>query len=198
MKVGMKAHNSGVGTAAQAAPGEDPQEGRNQPRFPRQRHEFHTAQGPGRVHSERAGRPHRDARLRDSPQDLGTAADNPDAGGPRRAGIPTFAPSSVAQVIIISESSAQPVRPVRTGRSTPAHSYSSAVHNDTLRLADARPISVHTEVVAGILSPQTSPFVLRRMFLFTGPTSVLAYLPGIRSGASSGQLCSRTSVPPSA
>jgi hypothetical protein len=51
-------------------------------------------------------------------------------------------------VIIVSEPSAKVARRVRTGRSTPARSRSSAAHNDIPRYADAQRISVHTEVLA--------------------------------------------------
>lgn len=50
-------------------------------------------------------------------------------------------------MIVVSEPSAETTRRVRTRRSTPAHSRSSAAHNDTPRHADARPISVHTEEI---------------------------------------------------
>jgi hypothetical protein len=53
-------------------------------------------------------------------------------------------------VIIVSESSAEATRRVRAGRSTPVHSRSSAAHNDTSSHSDARRISVHTEVLAGL------------------------------------------------
>ncbi len=41
----------------------------------------------------------------------------------------------------------------RTGRYTPAHRRSSAARNDAHRHADARTISVHTRVLAGISVP---------------------------------------------
>jgi hypothetical protein len=53
-------------------------------------------------------------------------------------------------VIIVSESSAEATRRVRTGRYTPADSRSSAARNETPWYAEARPISVHTEVLAGV------------------------------------------------
>jgi hypothetical protein len=48
-------------------------------------------------------------------------------------------------VIIVSESPAEVTLRVRTERCAPMRSCSSAAPNDTLRSADARPISVHTE-----------------------------------------------------
>jgi hypothetical protein len=48
-------------------------------------------------------------------------------------------------VIIVSESSAEAVRRVRTGRYPPARNHSSAAHNDTPKQANAQQISVHTE-----------------------------------------------------
>lgn len=53
-------------------------------------------------------------------------------------------------VIIVSELSAKVARQARTWQSTPVRSRSSAAHNDILRYADARPISVHAEVLAWI------------------------------------------------
>jgi hypothetical protein len=50
-------------------------------------------------------------------------------------------------MIIISESSAKAAQPVRTGRSAPVCSCSSAAHHDTHQQADAQRISVHTEVI---------------------------------------------------
>jgi hypothetical protein len=52
-------------------------------------------------------------------------------------------------MIIVSEPSAEATQPVRTERSIPACSRSSAAHNDTPKHADARPIRVHTEEVTG-------------------------------------------------
>jgi hypothetical protein len=60
-------------------------------------------------------------------------------------------------VIIVSEPSAQVARRVRTERSAPVRSRSSAAHNDTPRYADARPISVHPEVLAGVSVPSGVP-----------------------------------------
>ena len=60
-------------------------------------------------------------------------------------------------VIIVSEPSAEAARRVRTDRSTPARSCSSAAHNDTPRHADARPISVHTRSAREDLRPLRSP-----------------------------------------
>jgi hypothetical protein len=65
-------------------------------------------------------------------------------------------PSQGVAVIIVSEPSAGVTRRVLTERSVPVRSRSSAAHNDTLRYSDARPISVHTKVLAAALSPQTS------------------------------------------
>jgi hypothetical protein len=53
-------------------------------------------------------------------------------------------------VITVSEPSAKVTRPVRTGRFTLACSRSSAAYDAAPRHADARPISVHTEVREGI------------------------------------------------
>jgi hypothetical protein len=53
-------------------------------------------------------------------------------------------------MIIVSEPSAKATRPVRTGRYTPARSRSSAAHNGTPRYADARPISVHTNLLDAV------------------------------------------------
>jgi hypothetical protein len=60
-------------------------------------------------------------------------------------------------MIIVSEPSAEATQPVRMGRYAPARRRSSAACNDTLRYAVARPISVHTEEVAGSIpvSPTT-------------------------------------------
>jgi hypothetical protein len=66
-------------------------------------------------------------------------------------------------MIIVSESSTEATRPVRTGRSIPARSRSSAVHNDTPKHADARPIRVHTEVVAGVSVPSRVPGIVPRV-----------------------------------
>jgi hypothetical protein len=65
-------------------------------------------------------------------------------------------PGQGVAVIIVSEPSAEVTRRVLTERSVPVRSRSSAAHNDTLRYSDARPISVHTKVLAAALSPQTS------------------------------------------
>jgi len=48
-------------------------------------------------------------------------------------------------MIIVSEPSAEAAQRVRTSRSSPARSRSSAARNDTPRRANARPINVHTE-----------------------------------------------------
>ncbi len=56
-------------------------------------------------------------------------------------------------VIIVSESSAKVTLRVRTERCAPVRSRGSAALNDTLRYADARPISVHTGVLARISVP---------------------------------------------
>jgi hypothetical protein len=68
--------------------------------------------------------------------------------------LPGCAPGVTARwalhMIIVSESSAEATGPVRTGRSTTVCSGSSVVRNDTPRYTNARPISVHTEVLAGI------------------------------------------------
>jgi hypothetical protein len=56
-------------------------------------------------------------------------------------------------VIIVSETSAEVTPRVRTERSAPVRNRSSATHNHTTRHADARPISVHTEVLAGSKRP---------------------------------------------
>ena len=53
------------------------------------------------------------------------------------------------QVIIVSEPSAEATRRVRTRRYTLACCRSSAAPNDTPGCADAQPISVHTDVLAG-------------------------------------------------
>jgi hypothetical protein len=63
-----------------------------------------------------------------------------------RSGLPASGGQGVA-VIIVSESSAEVTLRVRTERYAPLRSRCSAAHNDTLRYADARPISVHTEVL---------------------------------------------------
>jgi hypothetical protein len=60
-------------------------------------------------------------------------------------------------VLIVSEPSAEAARRVRTRRSSPVRSRSSATHNDTPRHSDARPISVHTEVLTRDLRPLRSP-----------------------------------------
>jgi hypothetical protein len=60
-------------------------------------------------------------------------------------------------VIIVSESSAEVTLRVRMEGRAPVRSRGSPAHNNTLRYKDSRRISVHTEVLAGILSPQTSP-----------------------------------------
>ncbi len=54
-----------------------------------------------------------------------------------------------ANMIIVSESSAEAAQPERTDRYTPACRRSSAARNDTPRYADVRSISVHTEEVTG-------------------------------------------------
>jgi hypothetical protein len=54
--------------------------------------------------------------------------------------------------IIISESSAEATRPVRTDRSAPARRRSSAVCDDTHSHADARTISVHTKSTTDLRS----------------------------------------------
>jgi hypothetical protein len=59
---------------------------------------------------------------------------------------------------IFSESSTETARRVRTDRSASARSRSSAAHNNASWYTDARPISVHTGVLAGISVPlRTSP-----------------------------------------
>lgn len=66
-------------------------------------------------------------------------------------------PSRLAtNMIIISESSAEATQPLRTGRYPPTRRHSSAACNDTARYANIRPISVHTEVLAGPLPPYRS------------------------------------------
>jgi hypothetical protein len=60
-------------------------------------------------------------------------------------------------MIIVSESSAEATRRVRTGRSTPVCSRSSAARNDTPGKQTTRPISVHAEVLARDLRPLNSP-----------------------------------------
>jgi hypothetical protein len=50
-----------------------------------------------------------------------------------------------SRLIIVSESSAEAARRVRTGRYTPVRSRSSAARKDTPRYANVRRISVHTE-----------------------------------------------------
>jgi hypothetical protein len=76
-------------------------------------------------------------------------------------------------VIIVSESSAKVTLRVRTERCAPVRSRSSAAHNDTLRYADARPISVHTEEVTG--SNPVSPTLftqVRELFSVVRPVPV--------------------------
>jgi hypothetical protein len=60
-------------------------------------------------------------------------------------------------MIIISESSAEATRPVRTDRCTPARGRSSAAQNNSPKHTDARSISVQTKVLAGGLRPFTFP-----------------------------------------
>jgi hypothetical protein len=80
-----------------------------------------------------------------------------------------------SSVIIVSEPSAEVARRVRTGRSAPVRSRSSAAYNDTPRYADARPISVHTEVLTGISVPSGVPgIVLRRLADIRAPHGVAA------------------------
>jgi hypothetical protein len=67
-------------------------------------------------------------------------------GCPQTLNIPNWD----SQLIIVSESSAEATRRVRTGRYTLAHSRSSAAQNDTPRYREAREISVHTEVLSGV------------------------------------------------
>jgi 2-keto-3-deoxy-L-rhamnonate aldolase RhmA len=57
-------------------------------------------------------------------------------------------PASALNMIIVSESSAKATQPVRTGRYTPTGCRSSAARSDSHRYLDARPISVHTNVLA--------------------------------------------------
>jgi hypothetical protein len=64
---------------------------------------------------------------------------------------------SHSQVIIVSEPSAEAARRASTGRSIPARSRNSTPHNDTPQHADARPISVHAEVLARDPRPLNSP-----------------------------------------
>jgi hypothetical protein len=51
------------------------------------------------------------------------------------------------EMIVVSKSSAEAMRGVRTDRYTPARRPTSAAHHDTPKNANARPISVHTEEV---------------------------------------------------
>jgi hypothetical protein len=62
-------------------------------------------------------------------------------------------------VIIVSESSAEAARSVRTRRYTPRRRYNSAPHNDTPAYANARLISVHTEDVSAIIQVDLAVFV---------------------------------------
>jgi hypothetical protein len=68
---------------------------------------------------------------------------------------PTLAVSTLK--IVISESPAKVTQPVHTRRYTPGGCRSSRPRNYTPRYSDAQPISVHTEVVAGVYCPQASP-----------------------------------------
>jgi hypothetical protein len=52
-----------------------------------------------------------------------------------------------ANMIIVSEPSAEATQPVRTARYTPTHHRISAARNDTHRYANTRPLRVHTEEV---------------------------------------------------
>ena len=56
----------------------------------------------------------------------------------------------VPPMIIVSGSSAKVTRRGRAGRRTPTRSRSSAARNVTPQYVDARPISVHTEVLVGV------------------------------------------------
>lgn len=64
----------------------------------------------------------------------------------------TERPAGPSGVITVSEPSAKATRLVRTEQYAPAHSRSSAAHNDALRHENARPISVHTQEVIAVAS----------------------------------------------
>jgi hypothetical protein len=67
-------------------------------------------------------------------------------------------------VIIVSKPSAKAARRVRTDRSPPAHSRTSATHNDAPKQPNTWSISVHTECSQGIAVPSGVPeIVLRRL-----------------------------------
>jgi hypothetical protein len=61
---------------------------------------------------------------------------------------PAFHLKLRTEVIIVSGSSAEAVRPNRTHRSPLTYNRSSTERNDTPRHANVRPISVHTEEIS--------------------------------------------------